>query len=50
MNQDQHIELSLPNQSKQVRSVYRTCLNASVDCIRFLLRQELTLLSHDESE
>ena len=50
MNQDQHIELSLANQSEQVRSVYRTRLTASVDWIRFLLRQGLDFHDHDEPE
>jgi len=50
MNQDQHIELSLANQSEQVRNIYRTRLTASVNCIRFLLHQGLAFRDHDESE
>ena len=50
MNQDQHVELSLANQSEQVRNIYRTRLTASVNCIRFLLRQGLAFRDHDESE
>ena len=38
LNQKQHIETILSKQSNQVRSEYRICLNASIDCVRFLLR------------
>uniref|UniRef100_A0A2N9FVI6 TTF-type domain-containing protein n=1 Tax=Fagus sylvatica TaxID=28930 RepID=A0A2N9FVI6_FAGSY len=37
-------------QTDQARIEYRTRLNASVDCIRFLLRQGLAFRGHDESE
>ncbi|XP_022868339.1 uncharacterized protein LOC111387937 [Olea europaea var. sylvestris] len=37
-------------QSEQARSAYVTRLNASVDCVRVLLRQEHSFRGHDESE
>uniref|UniRef100_A0A2N9H4F1 TTF-type domain-containing protein n=1 Tax=Fagus sylvatica TaxID=28930 RepID=A0A2N9H4F1_FAGSY len=37
-------------QTDQARIEYRTRLNASIDCIRFLLRQGLAFRGHDESE
>ena len=36
--------------SNQTRSEYRARLQASIDCVRFLLRQRLAFRSHDESE
>ena len=36
--------------SNQTRSKYRARLQASVDCVRFLLRQGLAFRGHDESE
>uniref|UniRef100_A0A2N9FYF2 TTF-type domain-containing protein n=1 Tax=Fagus sylvatica TaxID=28930 RepID=A0A2N9FYF2_FAGSY len=36
--------------NSQARIEYRTRLNASIDCIRFLLRQGLAFRGHDESE
>ena len=50
MNQKQHIETILSKQSNQVRSEYRIRLNASVDRVRFLLRQGIAFRGHDESE
>ena len=50
LNQKQHIETILSKQSNQVRSEYRIRLNASVDCVRFLLRQGIAFRGHDESE
>jgi len=50
VNQDQLIELSLANQSEQVRSVYYTHLTASVNCNRFFLRKGLAFRGHDKSE
>lgn len=50
LNQRQHIQTMFDNQSNQARINYRICLNASVDCIRFLLRQGLALCGHDESK
>lgn len=49
-NQDQHIQTILSNHTEVSRSEYRTRLNASVDCVRFLLRQGLAFRGHDESE
>ena len=49
MNQKQHIETIVCKQSDQARSEYRIRLNASIDCIRFLLRQGLAFRGHDES-
>ncbi|XP_042404572.1 zinc finger MYM-type protein 1-like [Zingiber officinale] len=49
MNQKQHIETCLVNQSSQVAIDYRVCLTASIDCIRFLVRQGLAFRGHDES-
>ena len=37
-------------QTNQARIEYQTRLNASIDCIRFLLRQGLAFRGHDESE
>lgn len=50
MNQKQHIEVALSNQSDQARTDYRTRLTASIKCIKFLLKQGLALRGHDESE
>ncbi|XP_070682484.1 uncharacterized protein [Malus domestica] len=50
MNQNQHIQTIVHKQSDQARIDYRTRLNASLDCIRFLLRQGLAFCGHDESE
>ncbi|KAL5557496.1 hypothetical protein UlMin_039732 [Ulmus minor] len=49
-NQNQHIQSFYLKQSEQDRSDYRNRLNASVDCIRFLLRQGLAFRGDDESE
>ena len=49
MNQNQHIEVVISKQSKQVRDLYRRRLTASIDCIRFLLKQGLAFRGHDES-
>uniref|UniRef100_A0A2N9I761 TTF-type domain-containing protein n=1 Tax=Fagus sylvatica TaxID=28930 RepID=A0A2N9I761_FAGSY len=37
-------------QTDQARIEYQTRLNASINCIQFLLRQELAFRGHDESE
>jgi hypothetical protein len=37
-------------QIDQARIEYWTCLNALIDCIRFLLRQGLAFRGHDESK
>ncbi|XP_057459237.1 uncharacterized protein LOC130749893 [Actinidia eriantha] len=50
MKPSQHIEVCFSTQSDQARVDYRTHLTASVDYIRFLLRQGLAFRSHDESE
>ncbi|XP_042460282.1 zinc finger MYM-type protein 1-like [Zingiber officinale] len=50
MNQGEHIQSILHKQSKQMRSDYRICLTASIDCIRVLLRQGNSFRGHDETE
>ena len=50
LNQRQHVDSALVNQTQQDRINYRTRLNASVDCARFLLRQGLPFRGHDESD
>ena len=50
MNEKQHIEAIISKKTTQARNDYRTRLNASVDCVRFLLRQGLAFRGHDESE
>ena len=40
----------MSKQPNQVRSEYRIRLNASVHCVRFLLRQGIAFHGHDESE
>ncbi|KAF8392182.1 hypothetical protein HHK36_022524 [Tetracentron sinense] len=50
MNQKQHIRTVVRKQLDQFRRDYRVRLNASIDCIRFILRQGLTFRGHDESE
>ncbi|BBH08941.1 hypothetical protein Prudu_021296 [Prunus dulcis] len=50
MNQKQHIRTALIKQSEQARIDYRICLTASLDCVRFLLRQGLPFRGHDESD
>ena len=50
MKEKQHIETIIFKQSKQTKKEYRICLKASVDCVRFLLRQGLTFRGHDESD
>ncbi|CAN6691052.1 unnamed protein product [Malus baccata var. baccata] len=50
MNQKTHIETFLVKQSEEARMAYRTCLNASIDCTKFLLRQGLSFRGHDESD
>ncbi|XP_070662483.1 uncharacterized protein [Malus domestica] len=49
MNQATHIETAVSKHSDQARKVYRTCLNASIKCTKFLLRQGLAFRGHDES-
>lgn len=50
MNQRQHVESVLSRQSEQAKKEYRIRLTATVDCVRFLLRQGLAFRGHDESE
>ncbi|CAN6568654.1 unnamed protein product [Malus baccata var. baccata] len=49
MNQATHIETVVSKHSDQARKAYRTCLNASIKCTKFLLRQGLPFRGHDES-
>ncbi|XP_070668949.1 uncharacterized protein [Malus domestica] len=49
MNQATHIETAVSKHSDQACKAYRTCLNASIKCTKFLLRQSLAFRSHDES-
>ncbi|XP_008229057.1 PREDICTED: zinc finger MYM-type protein 1-like [Prunus mume] len=49
MNQNTHIETAVSKHSDQARKAYRTCLNASIKCTKFLLRQGLAFRGHDES-
>ncbi|CAN6567097.1 unnamed protein product [Malus baccata var. baccata] len=50
MNQKTHIETVVVKQSEEARMAYRTCLNVSIDCTKFLLRQSLSFRGHDESD
>ncbi|KAH9791737.1 TTF-type domain-containing protein [Citrus sinensis] len=50
MKQEQHIQTMYSRHSNQTRSEYRARLQASIDCVRFLLRQGLAFRGHDESE
>ncbi|XP_052185166.1 uncharacterized protein LOC127796805 [Diospyros lotus] len=49
MNQEQNIETVFFRQSEQTQCDYRIRLNASIDCVRFLLWQGLAFRGHDES-
>ncbi|XP_031285388.1 zinc finger MYM-type protein 1-like [Pistacia vera] len=49
MNQRQHIDVNLDCVLKKGKSDYRIHLNASIDCIIFLLHQGLAFRGHDES-
>lgn len=50
MNQKQHIELVFSKLSDEAKQDYKVRLTASVDCVRFLLKQGLSFRGHDESE
>ncbi|PIN11338.1 hypothetical protein CDL12_16064 [Handroanthus impetiginosus] len=50
MVQNQHVDVAFTRHSDEKRLQYRTHLNASIDCVRFLLRQGLAFRGHDESE
>ena len=41
LNEKQHIQSIFSNYSTQAQKDYRVCLNASIDCVRFLFRQGL---------
>ncbi|KAI0492420.1 hypothetical protein KFK09_026692 [Dendrobium nobile] len=50
MNETSDIRFAFERPSEQNRKDYRTRLNASVDCVRFLLHQGLAFRGKDESE
>ncbi|KAJ4755524.1 zinc finger MYM-type-like protein [Rhynchospora pubera] len=50
MKQNQHIQTVLERESKRSKNAYRLRLTATVDCIRWLLRQGLAFRGHDESK
>ena len=50
MNEKQHIQSIFSNYSTQARRDYRVRLNASIDCVRFLLRQGLAFRGNNEYE
>ncbi|XP_016477328.2 uncharacterized protein LOC107798805 [Nicotiana tabacum] len=50
INQEQSIQSSFHKQSEKVKSDHRIRLNASVDVVRFLLRNGLSFRGHNESE
>ncbi|KAI3666832.1 hypothetical protein L6452_41870 [Arctium lappa] len=50
LNRKQHIESIIIKHSNQARMDYKLRLIASIDCIRFLLRQGLAFRDHDERE
>jgi hypothetical protein len=50
LNQKQSIIPFLDKQSNQQKMDYRTRLNASIDCIRFLQQQGLAFCGHNESK
>ncbi|XP_022893953.1 zinc finger MYM-type protein 1-like [Olea europaea var. sylvestris] len=50
MNQEQHIQSVFYKQLEQARNAYVTRLNASIDCVRVLLRQGHSFRGHNESE
>ncbi|XP_024178590.1 zinc finger MYM-type protein 1-like [Rosa chinensis] len=50
MNEKQHIQKIIDQNVHQSRTDYQVQLEASVDCIRFLLRRGLAFRGHDESE
>ncbi|XP_057496717.1 uncharacterized protein LOC130781532 [Actinidia eriantha] len=49
VNQAQHIDTAYNKHSDQSKLDYRIRLNATIDCIRFLLKQGLSFRGHDES-
>ncbi|CAN6706477.1 unnamed protein product [Malus baccata var. baccata] len=50
MNQKTHIVTVVVKQSEEARMAYCTCLNVSIDCAKFLLRQGPSFRGHDESD
>ncbi|XP_028085988.1 zinc finger MYM-type protein 1-like [Camellia sinensis] len=50
LNQNQHSQTIFFKQFDQARIEYRTHLNSSIDCVKFLLRQGLEFRGHDEFE
>ncbi|KAJ9558445.1 hypothetical protein OSB04_013059 [Centaurea solstitialis] len=50
LNKKQHIESVIIKHSDEARMDYKLRLIASIDCIRFLLRQGLAFRGHDECE
>jgi hypothetical protein len=50
LNHKQSIITFFDKQSDQQKRDFRTRLNASVDCIRFLQQQGLALFGHNESK
>lgn len=50
MNEKQHVEVVMSNQSEQSRIDYHTGLVASIDVARLCLSQALAFRGHDESE
>jgi hypothetical protein len=50
MKQKQSIGTAFDKQSEQIKSEYRTRLNATIDCVRWLLRQGLPFRGHHEFE
>ena len=50
MKQKQSIGTAFDKQSEQIKSEYRTRLNATIDCVRWLLRQGLAFQGHHEFE
>ncbi|XP_075095473.1 uncharacterized protein LOC107785324 [Nicotiana tabacum] len=49
MNQAQSILTSLDKQSEKIKSEHRVRLNASIDMIRYLLKEGMPFRGHDES-
>ncbi|PIN00903.1 hypothetical protein CDL12_26593 [Handroanthus impetiginosus] len=50
MVQNQHVDVAFTRHLDEKRLQYRIHLNASIDCVHFLLRQGLAFRGHDESE
>ncbi|XP_057504790.1 uncharacterized protein LOC130788266 [Actinidia eriantha] len=50
VHQPQHIDTAYNKHSEQSKMDYRIRLCATIDCIRFLLKQGLAFRGHDESE